>query len=82
MTLESYDPDRLDGVALRLLDLCTQVRSMACRARTADLPALELNDKKALEWLGRLEEWTRKSEADLEFALLKRRGQQRAMEHK
>ena len=78
MTLESYGPERLDGVSLRLLDLCSRLRAMARRAREAELAGVELNDKKALDWLGRLEEWTRKSEADLELALLKRRGEKRA----
>jgi len=78
MTLEHYTPDRLDQLALRLLDVCSQVRDMAERAREQQLEPFPLHDKKALEWLVRLEEWAQKSAADFELALVRNRGARRA----
>ena len=78
MTLVPYKPDRLDEVALRLLDLCSQLRGMARQARNEKLEEFPLHDKKALEWLSRLEDWARKSETDFELALVRNRGTRRA----
>ncbi len=78
MTLDPYTPDRLDELALRLLDLAGQARGMARRARQEQLDQLPLHAKKALEWLTRLEEWAHKSGADFELALVRHRGAQRA----
>jgi hypothetical protein len=79
MTLDPYTPDRLDEVALRLLDVCSLLRSMARRARDEQLPEFALHDKKALEWLGNLEEWAHKSVTDFEHSLIRHRGTQRAI---
>ena len=78
MTLDPYNADRLDALALRVLDLCSQLREMARRARAEELTEVPLHDKKALEWLSRLEEWSHKSAADFELALMKNRGARRA----
>jgi hypothetical protein len=65
MTLEPYRPDRLDALALRVLDLAAQVRRMAQVVRENELAAVELHDRKALEWIEKLEKWGVGAEADL-----------------
>jgi hypothetical protein len=65
MTLEPYDSTRLDALALRLLDLCGRVRSISNATRNAQLSAVELHDRKALEWIEKLEEWMVAAEAQL-----------------
>jgi hypothetical protein len=79
MTLEPYGPERLDELALRLLDVCAKLRGMARRSRDEQLGAILLHDKKALDWIARLEEWAHKTEADLEVQVLKARGQRKAL---
>jgi len=74
MTLNAYSPDSLDELSLRVLDICVVLRRMAGSLRSDELDELTLNDKKALEWLGRLEEWALKAERELEVNLLKQRG--------
>ncbi len=78
MTLESYSPDELDQLALRALDVCARLRQFAQTSRSEELGAVELHEKKALEWLGRLEEWLQKTEADLAVQTLKNRGRKKA----
>ena len=80
MTRQPYTPDRLDQLALRVLDVCSRLRSMALRVRGESVDEFLLHDKKALEWLAHLEEWAQKSEADIELALLRQRGTRRAGE--
>lgn len=70
MTLQAYDPHRLDQFALRLLDLAAIVRQMAQRGREHDIADVTLHDKKALEWCGKLEQWAHKTRADLEVRIL------------
>jgi hypothetical protein len=82
MTLEPYDPTRLDALALRLLDLCGRVRSIARTAREAELPAVELHDRKALEWVEKLEEWVVGAEAQLHRQAGLAKGARRAREAK
>jgi hypothetical protein len=53
---------------------------MATRVRGESVDEFLLHDKKALEWLAHLEEWTQKSEADIELSLLRQRGTRRAGE--
>lgn len=79
MTLQPYDADRLDQLALKTLDISHILRSMANRVRQDPPGALALHDKKALEWLSHLEHWTQKCEAELEMALIKKRGTRRAL---
>ena len=57
MTLEPYDPDRLDSLSLRVLDLCARLRNLARQSREEQLPPIDLHDRKALEWLEKLEDW-------------------------
>ncbi|MGD9720809.1 MAG: hypothetical protein AB7O59_14055 [Pirellulales bacterium] len=78
MTLEAYDPDRLDQLALRMLDLCARVRTMARQSREAGVEKLDLHDRKAREHLDRFEEWLYKAEAELPRAIMKERGRRHA----
>lgn len=78
MTLEPYNPERLDALALRVLDVCLHLRSMARVSREEQLPAVDLHDRKALEWLEKLEAWAIGAEADLNGQVMKARGTRRA----
>ncbi len=78
MTLEAYNPDRLDALALRLLDLCGRVRAMARDAREEDLDQLDLHDRKALEWLENFEGWLHRAEGELGRSLHRNRGRRAA----
>ena len=80
MTLQPYTPDRLDELTLRIVDVASRLRRMAERARGQEVNEFHIHDKKALEWLERLEEWSQKSETDLDLALLRERGVRRAGE--
>jgi hypothetical protein len=79
MTLESYSPEELDQLALRALDVCGRLRRLAQSSREEDLDTITLHDKKALEWLSKLEEWIHKTEADLAVQALKNRGRKKAI---
>ena len=80
MTLELYSADRLDQLALRVADILCAVRTMAARAREEAVPEFPLNDKKALEWIAKLEQWAHKAEAEVEMRVIKQRGVRRALE--
>jgi hypothetical protein len=77
MTLQTYDPQKLDQLALRLLDLASIVRQMASRSREQGIADLVLHDKKALEWCAKLEQWAHKTQADVEVRILQNRAEQR-----
>lgn len=79
VTLTPYDPALLDQLALRLLDLAGMVRHMAQRSREHGVRQVRLHDKKALEWIARLERWARKSAADLEMEIIEVRATRKAM---
>ena len=78
MTLKPYTPENLDDFALRLLDVAAIVREMARRSRDSQLPELALNDKKAQEWLGKLEHWVYRAQADLDAKIRAARATRRA----
>jgi len=78
MTLKPYDPEMLDGLALRLLDLASAVREMANRCREYQIEDFALHDKKAGQWCGQMERWVRKSQAELEMKILEARAGRRA----
>ncbi len=80
MTLETYDPDRLDALSLRILDLCARLRTLARTSREADLPAVDLHDRKALEWLDKLEKWAITAESEVHRQVQLAKGQRRAKE--
>lgn len=78
MTLEAYSADRLDELALRMLDCASQVRALANQARAEEVGPIELHDKKALEFLARLEDWIHKSEGTLAVAVRRAQGRRKA----
>ncbi len=77
MTLQTYDPHKLDQFAMRLLDLAAAIRQMANRSRECGIADLAMHDKKALEWCANLEQWARKTQADLEVRILQDRAAMR-----
>lgn len=78
MTLEPYTPQHLDELALRALDLTSSLRKMAISMRSEEVPSFVVHDRKALEWIAKLEEWCQKTEAGLEVAVRRNRGARRA----
>lgn len=78
MTREPYGPERLDELALRLLDVCAQLRGMARRSRAEQLEAVEMHDKKALEWIAKLEQWALKAANDLDLQVHRKGGQRKS----
>lgn len=66
MTREAYDPGRLDALALRLFDVAAQVRRLSQCSRGKGLEQVELHDRKALEWIEKLERWVVGAESDLD----------------
>lgn len=80
MTLVPYDPDRLDKLALRVLDLCVRIRKLANHCREEQLPPVELHDRKTLEWLDKLEDWLYRAEAEVNRRVHKHHGERRARE--
>ena len=79
MTLERYDAPRLDDFALRFLDLAGTVRRMGVACREYDLGPLNLHDKKAQEWLTRLEDWAQEANAQVETNIIKKKAMVRAL---
>lgn len=78
MTLQPYDPDKLDQLALRLLDQAAAMREMAHLCREYRIKDLVLHDKKANEWCENLERWTRKAKAELQMKAIDIRAAKRA----
>ena len=74
MTLQRYDSDRLDALSLRVLDICVHLRNAARIARDEQLPAVDLHDRKALEWIEKLELWAIEAEANANARVMKARG--------
>jgi hypothetical protein len=79
MTLEVYDPQRLDNLALRLLDLAAALRKMSNLCRDENPEGFQLHDRKALEWLSRLDEWTIDTSLKLDRALIRTKARQKAL---
>ena len=77
MTLQTYSPEKLDQLALRLLDLAAIVRQMSSHSREYGIADLALHDKKALEWCVKMERWARKTQADLEVRILQHKAERR-----
>jgi hypothetical protein len=78
MTLVPYSPDGLDQLSLRVLDLCARLRQLARLSRETELAEVELHDRKALEWLDKLDEWLLRAEADVQLAVNKNKGKRLA----
>ena len=75
MTLVPYDPDSLDKMSLRVLDLCMRIRKLANQCREEQLPPVELHDRKSLEWLDKLEDWLYRAEAEVNRCVHKNHGE-------
>jgi hypothetical protein len=80
MTLEVYSPERFDALALRLLDIACDVREIADLVRENNLTTLPVHDKKANEFLSKLEDWTSDVIGRCQAATLKQRATRRAFE--
>ncbi|MCE5303847.1 MAG: hypothetical protein LLF97_12175 [Planctomycetaceae bacterium] len=78
MTLQTYNPDQLDRLTLRMLDLAAILRQMANRSREHGIADFPLHDKKALEWCINLEQWAQKTQADLEVRILQQKSDRRS----
>jgi hypothetical protein len=78
MTLEPYDAQELDRLALRVLDIAAKIRRMSLEADEAPSVAVGLHGKKARQWIGQLEQWAAESSARLDVALMLRKGAQAA----
>ena len=74
MTLKPYDADELDQLALRILDISHEIRRIALAKRDAPELKLAMHEKKALEWIARLEQWAADARARLEMATVRHRG--------
>ena len=79
MTLQPYEPARLDQFALQLLDLAAILRDMANRSREHGITDLALHDKKAQQWCGQLEDWAHKAQAQVDVKIRQARAKQRAL---
>jgi hypothetical protein len=77
MTLQTYDPQKLDQLALRLLDLAAMTRQMANHTREYGITDLAMHDRKAIEWCAKLEQWAHKTQADLEVRILQDKAERR-----
>ena len=79
MTLVPFTPEKLDDLALRLLDIATLLRKMSHSSRDYSVSGFELHSQKADEWLGHLEDWALEAEGKLASAINKNRGDRRAL---
>ncbi len=78
MTLQPYDVQKLDSLAIRLLDLAAIAREMSMICGEYDIQTFALHDKKAREWWENLDRWLRKARAELEMKAIDARATQRA----
>ncbi len=78
MTLKPYGPEKLDQLALRLLDLSGILRQMANNSREQDVANLPLHDRKALLWLENIEHWAHKGQRDLDIKIHEVKASRRA----
>ncbi len=78
MTLQPYTPPMLDELAWRFFDLAAELRKMARDCQIHGISGLDLHDKKPLEWLAKLQDWSDRAHADLEVRLVRQRADQAA----
>lgn len=78
MTLKPYPPNQLDELAWRFFDLAADLRKMARECQNHGVSSLDLHDKKPLEWLAKLQDWSDRARADLEIRLVRQRASQAA----
>lgn len=80
MTLEPHSPEKLDQLALAILDVSATVRQIANTCRENDLPAVALHGRKPLEYLAKLREWADKAAAEMERETRRQRAARLAQE--
>jgi hypothetical protein len=78
MTKTNYDRQQLDELGYRLFDLACGLRTMAHQLREAPLDVFQIHDRKALAWLGSLEDWVDDAQARLRREANRARGTRRA----
>ena len=79
MTLQQYGPERLDELALRMLDVAALFRDMARQQRQGDSNAtVGLHDRKLLEWLSSIEVWAEDARGRQQTEMIRKRGAERA----
>lgn len=71
MTIENYTPEKLEGCALRLLDIAAEIHAIARQMRQNDIADISLNDKKAILLFEELEAWTIRSKSKAEIVIRK-----------
>ncbi len=86
MTLIPFEPQEIDNIALRVLDLASAVRKMAEKARQNNIRQINLHANKIQEWLGKMEEWAHDAGARVDAEISKldatRRAQQLLQKNK
>jgi hypothetical protein len=66
MTLAQYDPEGLDRLALRFLDLAATIRGMSRLAREHEIETIKIHAGKLAEWLWHLDHWSRDARGQLD----------------
>jgi hypothetical protein len=80
MTLIPYQSDQFDRLALRFLDLAAVFRQIAQRSREDGIEQVAVHDKKANEWLAKLEFWAEEARQRFELASMRNLGAKKAKE--
>ncbi len=75
MTLQAYSSAKLEKLALRVLDISTQLRGIAKDLQANQLEELRINDKKALLWCENLEIWAQKNRNNLDLIVRQMRNE-------
>ena len=78
MTLQPYDVQKLDCLAIRLLDLAAIAREMSTICDEYDIQTFALHDQKARQWWENLDRWLHKARAELEMKAIDARATGRA----
>ena len=80
MTLIPYQSDQFDRLALRFLDLAAVFREIAQKSRDSGIDVVPVHDKKANEWLSKLEFWAEEARQRYELAAMRNLGAKKAKE--
>lgn len=80
MTLIPYQPEQFDRLALKFLDLAATFRQIAQRSRDEGIELVAIHDKKANEWLAKIEFWAEEARQRFELAAMRHLGAKKAKE--
>jgi hypothetical protein len=80
MTLIPYQAEQFDRLALRFLDLAATFRYIAQRSRDDGIENVAVHDKKANEWLAKLELWAEEARQRFELVAMRNLGAKKARE--